>query len=174
MVSLIAALLLVLAAAAFAIASFLRRRAIVLPPGQLVYRDTDRRAITQPITSRRLRLMGKPDYVYSISSMMVPVEVKRHRAGRYDPRERDVMQLLACCVLLEDVWGATVTHGLIEYGDRRFPIPYGAEQRLRVLELTEAIRRDRMAPDVVRDHHDAYKCGRCGYSETCGQALARR
>lgn len=163
--------LIVLAAIAAVVWFLLRQKAAVLPPGQVVYSDTNRRAITEPITSRRLRLTGKPDYVYSLPDQAVPSEVKSYRAGRNGPRDRDVIQLLTYCVLIEDVWGATVTHGLIEYSDRRFTIPYGPKQRRRVLELAEKIRRDRMAADVPRDHCDAWKCGRCGYSETCGQAL---
>jgi CRISPR-associated exonuclease Cas4 len=165
------ALFLALAALAALIWLVLRRKAGVLPPGQVVYSDTDRRAIAEPITSHRLRMSGKPDYVYSMPDQAVPIEVKRHRAGRFGPRDRDVIQLLAYCVLIEDVWGVAVMHGLIEYADRRFTVPYGPEQRRQVLELAEEIRRDRRAADVARSHHEAWKCRRCGYSETCGQAL---
>jgi len=174
MEQLIGIFLFALAAAAFVLAAFLRRKARILPAGQLVYSDVDRRSITEPITSRRLRLTRKPDYVYSTGSLTIPLEMKQYRAGRCGPRDRDVIQLLTCCVLVEDVWGATVTHGLLEYSDRRFTIPYGPEQRRQVLESAEAIRRDRIAADVPRDHHDAWKCGRCGYSETCSQALVGR
>jgi CRISPR/Cas system-associated exonuclease Cas4 (RecB family) len=102
------------------------------------------------------------------------VEIKRHGAGRFGPRDRDVQQLLTYCVPAEDVWGATVTHGLIEYRDGRVAIPYGPVQRRQVLDLAEGVRRDRVAADVARDHRDARKCGRCGYSDTCGQALSGR
>ena len=168
-------ILVVLAAVAAAVIWFLlRKKAAVLPPGQVVYSDTSRRAISEPITSHRLRLTGKPDYVYALPNQAVPVELKRHRAGRFGPRDRDVLQLLTYCVLVEDVWGATVTHGLIEYRDGRVTIPYGPGQRRQVLDLAEEVRRDRMAADVARDHRDAWKCGRCGYSDTCGQALSGR
>ena len=141
--------------------------------GELVYQDTNRRAVTRPITSHRLQLTGKPDYVYRTEAGTVPVEIKKHAAGRWGPRDRDIVQLLAYCVLVEDVWGATVTHGLIEYGDgQRFPIPYGSEERARVLALAGTIRQSRRAVELGRDHQDAWKCRRCRFADTCEEALA--
>jgi CRISPR-associated exonuclease Cas4 len=168
------AILIVLAAIAAIVWFLLWKKAAVLPPGRVVYSDTSRRAINEPITSRRLQLTGKPDYVYALPDQMVPLEVKRRRAGKFGPRDQDVMQLLTYCVLIEDVWGATVTHGLIEYPDRRFTIPYGPRERRQVLDLADEVRRDRVAADVARNHHDAWKCSRCGYSGACGQALTGR
>jgi len=163
-------LLAVLAAAAWLL---LRRRASSLPPGQMVYSDTDRRAVTEPITSHRLRLTGKPDYVYQTDGVTVPVELKRRAAGR-GPRDRDVAQLITYCVLVEDVWGAHVTHGVIEYrGGQRFEIPYGPAEREWVLALAEEVRQSRRMSDVPRDHQDFWKCRRCGYNTpgVCGQSL---
>jgi CRISPR-associated exonuclease Cas4 len=166
------ALLLLFAVLAAAAWLYLRHKANALLPGHLVYRDTDRHAVTEPITSHRLRLTGKPDYIYKTDTVTVPVEVKRHAAGKWGPRERDVAQLMAYCLLVEDVWGANVTHGVIEYrGGQRFPIPYSQKERARVRALVEDVRRDRRAPDLPRDHQEAWKCRRCGYSETCGQAM---
>ena len=164
-------LLIGLAAIAVLIWLVLHRKAADLPAGKLVYSDTDRHKINAPITSHRLKLTGKPDEVYKLADQVVPLEVKPRPSGGYSPRERDVGQLLTYCVLLEDVWGATVTHGILQYDDARFTIPYGPEERRRVIELAEDIRRDRMAGNVPRNHREAWKCGRCGYSETCGQAL---
>ena len=174
MAPLIPILLLVLAAVAFALAAFLRRRPSALPPGCVVYTDTDRRLITAPITSRRLRLTGKPDYIYVQQGSASPVEAKKHHAGKWGLRRQDIAQLMAYCVLIGEVWGLTVDHGFVEYSDQRFRIPYTPEARQAVLQLAEEIRWNRMAADVPRDHHDAWKCRRCGYSETCGQALVRR
>ena len=163
------AFLLALAALCALIWRALHRRAAMLPVGQLVYSDTDRLAIAEPITSHRLRLSVKPDYVYRLPDQAVPAELKRSRAGRYGPRDRDVMQLMTQCVVVEDVWGVTVTHGLLDYGDRRFTIPYGPEQRRQVLDLAEEIRRNRKAADLRRSHHEGWKCRQCGYTESCGQ-----
>jgi CRISPR-associated exonuclease Cas4 len=170
MVPLIPTILLALAAAAFALAAFLRRRAGTLP-GQVVYSDTNRRAVTEPITSHRLRLTGKPDYVYSLVDQAFPSEVKRHRIGRNGPRDWDVIQLLTYCMLIEDVWGVTVTHGLLEYSDRRFTIPYGLEQRRQVLELADEIRVERWAGPSDRSHNEAGRCWNCWVRASCGQAL---
>jgi CRISPR-associated exonuclease Cas4 len=88
------------------------------------------------------------------------------------PRDRDVAQLMTYYLLAEDVWGAHVTHGVIEYRDsQRFPILYDPAERAQVLALAEELRRSRQAPDVPRDHQEAWKCRRCGFTAACGQAL---
>jgi hypothetical protein len=44
-------------------------------------------------------------------------------------------------------------------------------ERARVLVLAEELRQTRQEPDVPRDHQEAGKCQRCGFTITCGQAL---
>jgi len=78
------------------------------------------------------------------------------------------------CLLVENVWGAHVTHGVIEYrGGQRFEIPYGPAEREWVLALAEEVRQWRRMSDVPRDHQDFWKCRRCGYNTpgVCGQSL---
>ena len=121
------------------------------PPvaGDLVYSDTDRHAVSEPINSHQSRLTCKPDYLYRLKRLVVPVELKKHRAGRFGPRMPDVMQLWTQCVVLEDV-GETVTHGLLQYADQRFTVPYGPQERRMVLETAEAIRAERPAGTADR------------------------
>jgi hypothetical protein len=40
-----------------------------------------------------------------------------------------------------------------------------------VLEPAEAVGHDRIAAYVARYHKEAWKCGRCGFSNVCAQAL---
>lgn len=55
-----------------------------LPAGQVVYSDTGvERAVTKPLVSHRLGLIGKPDYLVEVQGggrrFLVPVEVKSRR-----------------------------------------------------------------------------------------------
>ena len=151
-------------------ALYLRRGSAQPVAGKLVYSDTDKRVVTAPINSHLSRLTGKPDYIYRVKGLCVPVEVKMHRVGRFGPRMSDVMQLMAYCVLLEEA-GETVTHGLIEYPDQCFNIPYTPEARKKVLEAAEAIRAERRAGTADRSHSEAWRCRSCGVWASCDQAL---
>lgn len=167
------AILVLIGVALLVIALTLRRRSAPPVAGKLVYSDTDKRAVTEPINSHKSRLTGKPDYVYRAKTVSVPVEVKKHRAGRFGPRASDIAQLMAYGVLLEDA-GETVTHGVVEYPDKRIPIPYGPEERRKVLEAAEAIRAERRAGTADRSHNEAWRCRSCGVRAACGQALTAR
>jgi CRISPR/Cas system-associated exonuclease Cas4 (RecB family) len=152
------------------LAMVLRRLSAPPVAGTLVYADTDRRELSAPLVSHRSGIVGKPDYVYRVKGLAVPDEVKKHRAGRFGPRAWDVAQLLAYCVILEDN-GATVTHGLLDYADRRFTIPYGPEERQSVLDRVERTRAERRAGKAERGHQDAWRCCSCGERGACGQRL---
>jgi CRISPR/Cas system-associated exonuclease Cas4 (RecB family) len=82
----------------------------------------------------------------------------------------DVMQLMTQCVILEDQ-GNTVTHGVVEYSDKRIPIPYGPEERRKVLQAAEAIRAERRAGTANRSHNEAWRCGACGHRAVCDHRL---
>ncbi len=166
------AALLVLGVIILIVALLLRSRSALAVAGALIYSDTDKRAITAPINSHKSRLTGKPDYVYRVKNLVVPVEVKKHRPGRFGPRASDVAQLMAYCVILEDN-GATVTHGLVEYPDKRISIAYGPEERRRVLEAAEVIRAERRFGAADRSHDEAWRCRSCGVRASCGQVLGQ-
>lgn len=165
------ALLVLAAAVLLVVGLLLRRRSVPSVAGELVYSDTDRHAVPAPINSHQSRLTGKPDYVYRMGSITVPVELKKHIAGRFGPRASDIAQLMTYCVLLEDN-GETVTHGLLEYPDKRFTIPYGPEERRKVLGAADHIRAERRAGTADRSHSEAWRCRACGVRGSCDQRLA--
>ncbi len=163
-------ILVLLAAALLVIGLLLRRRSAPPVAGRMIYSDTNKRPVTAPINSHVSRLSGKPDYIYRVGELSVPVEVKKRFARRFGPRASDIAQLMAYAVLLEDV-GETVEYGMIEYPDRRFTIPYGPKQRQQVLEAAEQIRLERRAETADRSHNEPWRCRSCGVREACGQAL---
>lgn len=154
------------------VALLLRSHSTPQVAGKLAYSDTNKRVdILAPINSHKHKLTGKPDYVFETRATTTPVELKKHRIGRFPPRPWDVAQLMTYGVLLENN-GATVREGLLEYGDKRFTLPYGPAERLAVLERAERIRAERRAGTADRDHSEAWRCKACGVRDACDQRLA--
>jgi CRISPR-associated exonuclease Cas4 len=78
------------------------------------------------------------------------------------------------CLLVEETTGQPVDHGVLEYPNRRFDIPFGDRERRYILALLDEIWLARGEGDIPRNHHDAFRCRGCGYRsrEVCGQALS--
>lgn len=161
-----AALLLGLALLAFLLWLFLRSRATVLP-GEVVYRDgPDARTLV----SRRHRLAGRPDYVTREKGVLVPVEVKSRGLGPNGrPYDSERAQLLAYCLLAEEEFGGTVSHGVLEYRGWRVPVPFGERERREIVALLAEMEATR---EAHRSHGQAARCRRCGFRTRCGEALA--
>jgi CRISPR-associated exonuclease Cas4 len=151
------------------------QQAAGLPTGEVVYTDTGAwEQVPQPLLSRRYGLVGKPDYLVRVRAgqqmTLVPVEVKSRRRPSVTP-DSHILQLATYCLLVEDVHKVRPAHGLLHYADATLQIPYTDDLRRRVLEIAEAIRRARSAPDVHRDHNDPARCRGCGYAHGCGEVV---
>jgi CRISPR-associated exonuclease Cas4 len=151
------------------------QQATGIPKGEVVYTDTGAwEATPEPLLSRRYGLVGKPDYLVQVrngaQTMWVPVEVKSRRRPSVTP-DSHVLQLATYCLLVEDVHKVRPSHGLLHYADATLQIPYTDELRRKVLEIADAIRAARRAPDVHRDHNDAARCRGCGYAHGCGEEV---
>lgn len=152
------------------------RRAAGLPAGAVIYSDTGaEKAVSTPLISRRYGLIGKPDYLIEArqgaTRTMIPVEVKsRSRPGA--PPSGHILQLATYCLIIEDIYGAAPSHGILRYADGSHTVAYTPDLRRSVLDAAERIRSARTAPDVPRSHQDAGRCAHCGYRQGCGsQAL---
>ena len=146
-----------------------------LPTGEVVYTDTDAwEKVPEPLVSRRYGLVGKPDYLVEVRSgrqtTLVPVEVKSRRRPPVTP-DAHILQLATYCLLVEDVHKVRPAYGLLHYADATLQIPYTDELRRAVLEIADAIRNARKAPDVHRDHNDPARCRGCGYAHGCGEVV---
>jgi CRISPR-associated exonuclease Cas4 len=141
-----------------------------LPPGKVVYIDTDRlgrpkSALYDPATN----LTGRPDYLIREKGQIVPVEVKSGRAP-FRPYESHRLQLAAYCLLVEAVHGQTPSRGIIKYNDRGFEIAFTQALKNEILDVVAEMRRfEYSQPD--RSHEDERRCRACGYVEECDQAL---
>ncbi len=142
-----------------------------LPGGRVTYVDTGAwERCERPLFSQRHRLTGRPDYLVSGRSGVVPVEVKSGRAPG-QPYSGHVLQLAAYFLLLEDVEGRQPPYGILKYDDQAFEVDYTSTLRSRLLEALDDMRRDMRAGEVDRNHEDVARCRGCGYRESCGQAL---
>lgn len=142
-----------------------------IPVGRVVYQDTDRhRSVERPVSSR-CGLTGKPDYLVEAANGLIPVELKSRNCSNSGPREGEVAQLTAYCMLVEDSFGATPPHGIIQYADRSWPIRYTVRDRKRLLQILDEMREIRNSRTVHRDHQHAARCRACGYRAVCDEAL---
>lgn len=143
-----------------------------IPDGRVVYQDTDRRRnIERPLVSRSCGLTGKPDYLVEAASGLIPVELKSRNCPRPGPHEGDAAQVTAYCMLVEDTFGTTPPHGIIQYADRSWLIRYSTRDRARLLQILDEMRETRNSRTVHRDHHHAARCRACGYRTVCDEAL---
>jgi CRISPR-associated exonuclease Cas4 len=146
------------------------RRAAGLPAGRVIAQDTSgaRRAgdaLYDPVFD----LAGRPDYLVEQQDHLIPVEIKSG-ASHAGPRLSHRLQLAAYCRLVESVYARRPPHGILQYSDRSYAIPYtrAAEEEL-TATLAEMRRGRSIALD--RSHHSAERCRACGFRTACDQAL---
>jgi CRISPR-associated exonuclease Cas4 len=148
-----------------------------LPEGEVIYRDTGAwQEVEEPLLSRRYGLVGRPDYLVQIEEkgrkFTIPVEVKSRKRppALY---ENHVLQLVAYCLLVEDIYKTTPPYGLLHYADATLKIPFTDQLRDHVLAAADGIRRAQRAPQraaaVSRSHTDGGRCRNCGYLLSCGE-----
>jgi CRISPR-associated exonuclease Cas4 len=149
------------------------RRASGLPAGDILYTDTGTWYAQQaPLSSTRLRLTGRPDYlIEEPDGMIVPVEIKSGTAPPY-PYEGHILQLAAYCLLVEETYGLRPERGVLHYADQAYAIPFTAELEDNVLDLLTDMHADRRGDEVDRDHGDWQRCAGCGHRDHCYQSLA--
>src|SRR5881628_2705730 len=87
-----------------------RHRALGLPEGELVYEDADGQG--EPLSSSAYPLVGKPDYIVQTpDGRPVPVELKLNVRDATVPFSNHTVQVGAYCLILEDYFEQTPTHG---------------------------------------------------------------
>jgi len=167
--------MLVLIALVFAILTWLLRREGVAHrgPPALKIRYADAAIYQQPsLVSAQYGLSGRPDYLVRVDCGVVPVELKSGKSPRSGrPYDGHLFQLVAYCLLVEDVCQAFVPYGVIEYEDRSIRVEYNSALRKSLLALLEQIRTAKRGGEFHIDHNRPGKCRSCGFHETCGESL---
>jgi len=142
-----------------------------LPPGRIVYSDPKLwGASEKPFYDVDTQLTGKPDYLISQGMTLIPVEVKSHYAPA-EPYPSHVYQLLAYCYLVERETGQRPPHGILQYRNRTFEIPYDRELEATLLDLLDQMRDDERLKECSRSHEEKIRCQRCGFRSICDQKL---
>jgi CRISPR-associated exonuclease Cas4 len=116
-----------------------------------------------------LGLTGRPDLLLEARNVRVPVEIKSGKAPAA-PYLSHVLQLAAYCRLAEVTYGRRPDHGILQYADRGYSLPYTRALERRLLLKIGRIRAQAgRLPD--RSHEEAARCGACGYASVCDQRL---
>ncbi len=157
-------------AAVLAVASmYLYRRFGIT--GRVVASDSGVSRATPVLRSERYGLSGRPDYLIEERGRVVPVEVKPRRRSA-TPWPRDVLQLAAYCLLVEDQLGEPVPYGVVRYRDGEVRVDYTPELREALLELLDEMREARETDEVHRSHEEPPRCAACSYRDACDESLA--
>jgi CRISPR-associated exonuclease Cas4 len=165
------ALLLAAAVILLAASVFLYRRFGI--GGRVVASDSVVARRTRVLRSARYGVSGKPDYLVEERGRIVPVELKPTRRSA-TPWLRDVVQLAAYCLLIEETEPRFAGYGYLRYADRTFRIDFTESLRAELLRTVAALRADLTAPDVDPNHDDSRRCARCSLVQVCGKQVVGR
>ncbi|MCS7144613.1 MAG: CRISPR-associated protein Cas4, partial [Archaeoglobaceae archaeon] len=145
-----------------------------IPKGEIVYTDAIR--LERPLFSKKLQIVGKPDFVIVRGRDYIPIEFKSSKSPM-KPYRGHVLQLAAYCWLLEEKTGSKVKHGVIVYGDgKKFRINY--DERLRsdliytVSEMRELLKAD-LNYALKFAANNGRKCKSCNIRERCEEIRKR-
>ena len=144
-----------------------------LPDGQVIYTDAGTWFRNkEPLHSAEQRLVGKPDYlVQQENGEIIPVEIKSGSAPDM-PWPGHIFQLAAYCWLVDEVYGARPSFGILQYQDQAFTVDYSSEIEEELLYVLEEMRQDYQAAEIDRSHNDVRRCSACGLREKCRQRIA--
>jgi CRISPR-associated exonuclease Cas4 len=136
--------------------------------GHILYVDSGDAPL---LRSEKYGLSGRPDYVIEVGGELVPVEIKTGRKPR-GPLFSHVLQVAAYGLLVEDVMGKPVSHGVLRYGDEEHEIELDQDLRGLVLTKLDEMRRKELSGKVHRNHNRPGKCRSCSRRELCPERLA--
>lgn len=152
------------------------RRSIDMPDGDVFYRDEYEKSYEKEgnegaLYDEEIGLVGRPDYIFNDEGSLVPVEIKSTKAPK-TPYPSHILQVAAYCWLVETVYGERPTHGIIQYNNQSFDVPYTEELEIDLINTINAMREDFYSEDVPRSHNVKTRCRACGVREYCGDRLA--
>lgn len=96
--------------------------------------------------------------------------MKSRACGARGPYEGEVAQVVAYCLLVEDVFGEPVPHGILQFADREVRVPFTEKCREQVLAVLAEMRALDGAADVERSHESPARFRGCGVREGCEDA----
>ena len=125
------------------------------------------------LKSRKYNLAGRPDYMIKENNLRIPVEVKTGRRPKA-PFFSHVLQIGAYCLLSEETFRTSPSHGQIRYGFENEPHNVEWEPKLKTLVIEKIeemndIREGRTK--AHRNHKRVGKCNSCSRRKGCPERL---
>lgn len=143
------------------------KRSHGIPQGTILYSDLNIPA--SPLFSKRLGLVGKPDYIVQKQERYIPVEVKSGRGSH--PQQSHILQLAAYCQLVEDVSGVFVSEGILVYNDIPYTILFDPKLRFELESVMRTMRASLKKGATERNHHESGRCRWCSMRKYCTDFL---
>jgi CRISPR-associated exonuclease Cas4 len=140
-------------------------------PGRVIESDGPLARPARVLRSARYGVGGKPDLLIVEKGLIAPMELKPTRESD-EPWLRDVVQLAAYCLLVEETYEHPAGYGYLGYANRTFRIDFTDTMRATLLNTLRDLRADMDATRVSRDHTDRRRCARCPLRPRCGESLA--
>lgn len=137
--------------------------------GDVAYVDTES-GRPETMVSKTLPLEGRPDYVVERDGRRVPVEVKSGRTPKR-PYDSHVLQLAAYCHLIESQTGTRPEHGILEYPERKFEVPYSERVEDELVRTLLRIQLAERTGEAHRDHRSKARCAGCARRHGCPERL---
>ena len=138
--------------------------------GRVVASDSVVSRPSRALRSAHHGIVGKPDYLVEEQGRIAPVELKPSRESD-SPWLRDVVQLAAYCLLLEETEPRFAGYGYLRYANRTFRIDFTDRVRGELLRTLAEMRADLTAADVAPNHRDPRRCARCMLVRVCGRVV---
>lgn len=113
----------------------------------VVYSDTQE-IPGETLTSQRLPLVGKPDYVVKMGEELIPVEVKTGRTP-ITPYESHILQLAAYCHLVHEHFGARPRYGIVKYPFGEFHVEYTDTLESQLIKTVQEIMKYKSVQDIT-------------------------
>jgi CRISPR-associated exonuclease Cas4 len=128
---------------------------------------------TPVLKSRKYNLAGRPDYMIKEDNLRIPVEVKTGRRPKA-PFFSHVLQIGAYCLLSEETFQTSPSHGQIRYGFESKPHNVEWEPKLKTLVLEKIEEMNDILEGRTkahRNHKRVGKCNNCSRRKGCPERL---
>ena len=128
---------------------------------------------TPVLKSRKYNLAGRPDYMIKENERRIPVEVKTGRRPKA-PFFSHVLQIGAYCLLSEETFPRSPSHGQIRYGFESEPHNVEWEPKLKTLVLEKIEEMNDILEGRTkahRNHKRVGKCNNCSRRKGCPERL---
>ena len=128
---------------------------------------------TPVLKSRKYNLAGRPDYMINEKDSHVPVEVKTGRRPKA-PFFSHVLQIGAYCLLSEETFQRSPSHGQIRYGFDSEPHEVEWEPKLKNLVVEKIEEMNDILDgktEAHRNHKRVGKCNNCSRRKGCPERL---